>query len=142
MGKPGRLAQRSFRRWTGLIMPTSHDLHSPRKEADVIYVSAKQLEQVEYLIHQSLNGNHILFDPELVRRTFHYGFAHSSTESSLTSDEAYAVEHHIEKLILQPGLEAKRAYLEKLDAEVLEKVIRTYFHIVENNLFESSDVRH
>jgi hypothetical protein len=115
-------------------------VRTPGREHIVIYVSKRQLEQVEYLISQSIQGNHILFDIETVRRVFWRGGL-LRTES-VTEEESYAVEHHIEKLILQPSLAQKKAYLEQLDSPTFEKVVRTYFNIVENNLYENQEVRH
>jgi hypothetical protein len=97
----------------------------------VIHVSKRQLSQVEYLIGQSILGNHVLFDAEMVRRVL-------VDSSPIETADAHAVEHHIEKLILQPSIDEKRAYLEGLDQETLERVVRTYFNIVENNLYETS----
>lgn len=102
----------------------------------MIYVDKNQLSQVEYLIHQSQQGNHVLFDRESLRQVF------ENESRDLPEAESYAVEHHIEKLIQQPSLEQKRAYLDGLDPETYGKVVRTYFNIVENNLFEKSEVKH
>lgn len=93
----------------------------------MIYVNQKQLDQVEYLIEQSCRGHHVLFDPEAIRRAFR----------ARHRDEDDDSEKHIENLILQPTLVSKRAYLENLSRDMQERVIRTYFSIVENNLFES-----
>jgi hypothetical protein len=114
----------------------------PMEGGSVIYVSEKQLHQVEYLIDQSIQGNHILFDPEMVRRVFQKKGAGPGDSSILNEEEAYSVEHHIERLILQPTLIQKRAYLEKLDAKTYEWVVRTYFNIVENNIYEKLEVKH
>ena len=38
----------------------------------VIEVSKNQLSQVEYLIAQSIQGNHVLFDPEMLREAFSF----------------------------------------------------------------------
>ena len=102
----------------------------------MIYVDKAQLNQVEYLIHQSIQGNHVLFDRESLRQVF-------KTDTRMIEDEeAYSVEHHIEKLISQPSLAQKRAYLDGLDTETYGKVVRTYFNIVENNLYENSEAKH
>ena len=103
----------------------------------MIHVSQEQLEQVEYLIEQSIQGNHILFDTDTVRRIFH-----SPHLSACSPEESYSVEHHIERIILQPTLEQKRAYLEGLDANTFKLVVKTYFNIVENNLFEHTEIKH
>ena len=110
----------------------------------MIYVSKDQLEQVEYLIAQSIRGNHVLFDTESIRRAFHARArpANAPLNAPMNVEEAYGVEHHIERMILQPSLAGKRAYLDKLDHGTFERVVRTYFNIVENNLYEKDVVRH
>lgn len=103
----------------------------------MIYVSEDQLEQVEYLIGQSIQGNHVLFDPDTIKRVFTAFIGEDVCEK-----DAYGVEHHIERMILQPTLSQKRAYLERLDRKTFELVVRTYFNIVENSLFEQCEVKH
>jgi hypothetical protein len=102
----------------------------------MINVTKEQLTAVEYLLSQSAQGNHILFDPELVRRAF------SEASRPMTEQEAYEVEHHIEKIIELEGMHQKKAYLEALDIKDLHRVIKTYFNILENNLFETQTQRH
>jgi hypothetical protein len=111
----------------------------------VIYVAQEQLDQVEYLISQSKLGNHILFSPEELRRVFasqHSLSIRDADAAEFQEEEAYSVEHHIERIIAEPTFERKRAYLDQLDSATFEKVVRTYFHIVENNLYEEIEVRH
>ena len=98
----------------------------------MIEVSKAQLNQLRYLIHQSLQGNHVLFDPETLRHAVH------ETEGLLAVDDLYAVEHHLERMLEQPTLDHKRAYLERLDARTHHLVVRSYLTIIEDNLFESS----
>jgi len=100
----------------------------------MIYVNQKQLDQVEYLIEQSSRGHHVLFDNEVIRKAFKR-LARADTEITEINDES--IEKHIEQLILQPTLISKRAYLENLNAETYDRVVCTYFSIVENNIFES-----
>lgn len=102
----------------------------------MIYVSDKQYTQVKYLIGQSIQGNHVLFDLDLVRNAFRQPQIPLSAE--INAEQAYSVEHHIEALIELPNLQKIRAYLESLDPNTLDTVIRTYFYIVENNLIETS----
>lgn len=100
----------------------------------MIYVNQKQLDQVEYLIEQSTRGHHVLFDAEMIRSAF--DIEEDEGEDDEESEEATTAEKHIENLILQPTLVSKRAYLENLDLEVRARIVRTYFSIVENNIFE------
>lgn len=106
----------------------------------MIYISKRQLSQVEYLIGQSIQGNHVLFTLESVRNVFWKNNQESKSEFS--AEEAYLVEHHIERIILLPSLEQKRAYLEHLPHHIYENVVKTYFNIVENNLYELQEVKH
>ena len=103
----------------------------------MIYISENQFKDVEYLLLQSTVGNHLLFDEDSVRAAF-------SRDHTITLDpkECYAVEHHIERMIQQPGLPQMRAYFENLDNETRTQVVRTYFNIVENHLIERQVTRH
>jgi len=106
----------------------------------MIYISKGQLNQVEYLIGQSIQGNHVLFNLEDVREVFNKN--RTNDADNLTPDEAYSVEHHIEKLMGQPTLAQKRAYIEQLDKKTFAHVVKTYFCIVENNISETLEVHH
>jgi hypothetical protein len=99
----------------------------------LIYVSEDQLKQVEYIIGQSVRGHHVLFDNETVRKAFL-----QRDPESVSKD----IEKHIEELITQPTLLQKRAYLEKLPLKVRNRVVKMYFNIIENNIFESMETVH
>jgi hypothetical protein len=103
----------------------------------MIYVNQKQLDQVEYLIEQSCRGHHVLFDAEIIRRVFAEHFFEEEEEEAEVEETIETAEKHIENLILQPTIISKRAYLENLQPDVLRRVVRTYFSIVENNIFEA-----
>lgn len=102
----------------------------------MISVSQEQLVTVEYLMEQSAQGNHVLFTLDIVRQVF------ANPPVSMSPAEAGEIGLHIEKLITMEGLEKQKAYLEQLPASTLHSVIKTYFNIVENNLFKNGSVRH
>ena len=102
----------------------------------MITVSKEQLDTVEYLLSQSAQGNHILFDQKIVRHVF------TLPAKPMSEEEAYEVEHHIEKIISLGAIDQQRAYLDQLKEDILFRVIKTYFNIVENNLFEAKGLRH
>jgi hypothetical protein len=115
----------------------------PWKEDSVLQITKSQLTQVEYLLAQSAQGNHVLFDTDTLRRIFSHEQAKNKRKPrALTEEEAYEAEPHLERLLQEPSLESKRAYLEGLDRPTLERVIRTYFSIVENNIFENAGIQH
>lgn len=105
----------------------------------MIYVSQDQLDQVEYLIQQSIQGHHVLFDTDKVREVF---ASHAYFDEEEAVQEAEDVEHHIEKLILEPSLARKKAYLETLTEDIQKSVIRVYFNIIENHLYDHSQTTH
>jgi len=107
----------------------------------VIYVNEAQLNQVQYLIEQSLKGHHVLFDVEDVKRAF-FSDEFIPSETCFDEEQAYSVEHHIERLLEQPSLAEKRAYLGSLDTTTYELVLKTYFNIIENSLYEKKESFH
>jgi hypothetical protein len=46
------------------------------------------------------------------------------------------------ELIAKKTILDKMAYLKELDQEAYDMLIRTYFHIVENNVRQKSDLSH
>lgn len=107
----------------------------PREGNELIYVNPSQVTHIEYLIQQSIRGNHVLFDADLLRAAYRW-------DQTPTEEQAYSMEPHLERLIHIPELAQKRAYLEQLDSPTLELLVKTYFSIVENNLYESAEMRH
>lgn len=103
----------------------------------MIYVDKEHFKQIEYLLGQSAQGNHVLFAPEVLRKALCKEFAGPGNE-----EEAYAAEPHIERLLKLPSLEQKRAYLDHLPPDTLENLVRAYFNIVENSLYENLLVKH
>jgi hypothetical protein len=102
----------------------------------MVNVSREQLAAVEYLLNQSAQGNHVLFDLETVRRVF------SMKIEPMSVVEAREIEAHIEALVTLDSLERQRFYIRKLSEQSLHRVIRMYFNIVENNLFETGAIKH
>ena len=102
-------------------------------------LSGAEIGQIEYLIQQSIRGHHVLFDVDSLRKVLNQEGT-SELARTLTDDEASSIELHIQALLRQPTLIEKRAYLEKLDSLTYAWVVRTYFNIIENNLYESNEV--
>jgi hypothetical protein len=102
----------------------------------MITVSQEQLDAVEYLLSQSAQGNHVLFELDMVRKVF------ATPTLLMTDQEIKAVEQHIEKIITLESIDQQKAYLDQLPENTLHSVVKTYFNIVENNLFEKGSKRH
>jgi hypothetical protein len=98
----------------------------------MIYVSEEQLEQVKYLLEQSAQGNHLLFDGQTIRR-----IACRIGGTEARDERVERAEALLEQMILRTTLSSKRAFLESLDPLTYDDVARVYFNIVQNSARES-----
>ena len=76
----------------------------------MVRIDDAQAEEIKYIISQSMNGLHVLFDNDTIKRYLH---------GSENEDEVFD--------------ENKSRQTEKL----IERFIKTYFSIVENNILNS-----
>ena len=106
----------------------------------MIEVSEQKLSQIRYLLTQSMQGNHLLFEPAALRKVFIKDKRRGI--SLLEADEARHIEEHIERMMSLPSLSKMCQYLDELDSKSYEWVVRTYFHIVESNIAENEEMRH
>ncbi len=102
-------------------------------------INDDHLDQIEHLLAQSMNGIHLLFDNETIARILR------------TPTEQVDLFHfrNLEKIqelfsafVQNETLQEKRMWLESLDKESYEMLLRTYFHIVDNSLFAADPCRH
>ncbi len=102
---------------------------------------ASSVLDFEYLIALSLQGNHLLFDLNTIRRAYQ-----SSGEgvdfSGLTDEQAGKIEPLIERLVQEPTLRGKLHLLECATQEERESVLRAYFFMVESHLHAHPEVGH
>jgi hypothetical protein len=102
-------------------------------------ISESHLDQIEHILAQSMNGIHLLFDNRTIAQVL---------KTPTEDDQLFAfqnldrIQDLFSQLVQQEHFEDKVDFLENLDDEGFELVLRTYFHIVENSLFASTDVRH
>lgn len=103
-------------------------------------IEEKGLLQMEALLHHSTRGVHILFDNQTIARILRNPSNPAST--LLEVDRLKQVQELLGELIARKTYTAKRAYLEGLEPQRLEILIRTYFNIVENTIRASSNQYH
>jgi hypothetical protein len=103
------------------------------------YIDKEQLDQVEYLFNQSAQGLHLLFDNDDIRKVL----SQPTEELDFFSFENVdRIQKLLGDFITKTSLEAKREFLEKLDRETYELLLRTYFNIVENSIYEQDRLKH
>lgn len=103
----------------------------------MIYVSEDQLDQVQYLLGQSTQGNHILFDNDTIRRIAPWLAVEAVSEEEISRVEN--AERLLEQLILCPSIDAKLDFLSVLDRPTRDEVALVYLKIVENAAAEESE---
>lgn len=103
----------------------------------MIYVNQEQLDQVKYLLDQSAQGNHLLFDGGTIRR-----IADRIGQTEARNERLEKAEHLLEQMILRPTLAGKKAFLDGLDAQTYDDVARVYFNIVQNSAQEKQGFSH
>ncbi len=97
------------------------------------------LEEIERLLTQSMNGIHVLFDNSTVA-----GILHKPTEELdfFNFDNLDRIQSLFTKFIEKSTLNEKQTFLNSLDNESFEILVRTYFHIVDNSILASNPPRH
>lgn len=112
--------------------------HRPSKEAIMVYVNDDQLEQVQYLLEQSTNGNHILFDNTTIKRIAATLDLHEEEQKERIEN----AESLLEQLILCPSIEEKKLFLENLDETTYNDVVRVYINVLHNTIADSHSYVH
>lgn len=101
--------------------------------------SDQQLDQIEHLLQQSMNGLHILFDHKKVAEILK-----TPTEKLklFEKDNLKKIDQLFQGLVQKENLSLKQLYLENLDPESFEILLRAYFHIVDNSLRSTREWKH
>jgi len=100
----------------------------------MIHISDTQMKEIEYIIHQSMNGLHVLFDNATIKR-----FCGSAENDDDIFDEKRAkrTERLVEIFMSTPTINGRKQLFSSLNEEEQSILIRTYFNIVENNILNS-----
>ena len=97
------------------------------------------LDAIEGLLSQSLKGLHFLFDKDDIARVLKT----PTEELDLFNEENIPkVQDLFLELIENYSFAEKKSYLDQLDNESYEIVLRAYFHIVDNTASTSFSLRH
>ena len=102
-------------------------------------VQEKSLERMEALLKQSAMGIHILFDNQSIAHVMGQG---KDDKDFFDFNKMKRVQDVMTELIAKKTYREKVSYVQDLDDEAFEMLVRTYFHIVENTVRASSDHPH
>jgi len=97
------------------------------------------LDEIERLLTQSMNGLHILFDNAVVARILQKPTEELDFFSFENIDRIQSL---FTKFVERPTLNDKRLFIDSLDRASFEILVRTYFHIVDNSILAANRPRH
>ena len=99
----------------------------------------KNLDQIEYLLFQSTQGIHFMFDNADIVKVLSQP---SDENDCLSFTNMEKVQELLSKFIEKPTMVEKRRFLETLDKNTYEMLIRAYFQLVENTILANTKIRH
>ncbi len=97
------------------------------------------LDEIERLLTQSMNGTHVLFDNAQVATILQ-----TPTEELdfFRVDNIDRIQSLFTNFVERPTLQDKQLFIESLDQESFEILVRIYFHIVDNSILAANPPRH
>lgn len=102
-------------------------------------LNKEHLIQLEYLFAQSAKGIHLLFDNASIAKVLQKP---TDEADFFNLKNIEKIQNILAEFIQKDSFADKEAYLQGLSLETYELLIRTYFNIVENTIFEASAFKH
>lgn len=111
------------------------------KDSDQVTVDigAGNLEQIEYLLFQSTQGVHFIFENTDIAKILSRP---QDDKKFFTEANMNKVQRLLSDLLDCPGVQEKRSFLESLVSDDFELLVRAYFQLVENTILAHSTLRH
>ncbi|MEZ4873032.1 MAG: hypothetical protein R2827_12500 [Bdellovibrionales bacterium] len=97
------------------------------------------LQNIEYLLCQSLNGLHLLWDHSNIAQILRVP---TEDIDFFTPPNIERLEDLFHNLINKKSFHEKQLYLQSLDQESYEMLLRAYFHILDNTAMIATEYRH
>jgi hypothetical protein len=107
-----------------------------RKEANLAQIEEKSLERMEALLSHSALGVHVLFDNRSIAAVFSNQIVEE--KDFYDFDKMKKVQDVMTELIAKKTYWEKISYINSLDTDAFQMLLRAYFHIVENSVRANS----
>ena len=95
-------------------------------------IEKNQLKEIEFLFSQSANGLHLLFDD--TKKITDILKNPTKENQFFSSSNMKRIESLFTGLVAEKSFASKKKYLNNLNEENFEIIVRTYFHIVDNTV--------
>ena len=103
-------------------------------------IARKQLKEIEFIFNQSIRGVHLLFPDN--KKLACILKNPTQEDSFFNSENMSKIQEVFTGLVLQKGIQEKKNYLDHLDPEKFEILVRAYFHIVDNTICSNKKIIH
>ena len=103
-------------------------------------IERKQLQEIEFLFKQSIQGLHLLFDD--TKRLTDILSTPTREKSFFDSKNMSQIQEVFTGLISKKSFREKQNYLNTLTSKKFEILVRTYFHILDNTILTQNKTLH
>lgn len=103
-------------------------------------IKEKGLQKMEALLRQSAMGIHILFDNQTIAKSLKR--KPRDDRELLDFEKMKRIQEIMTELITKGTYYEKVDYLQELDQDSFDMLVRTYIHIVENNVRQAAEHSH
>jgi len=105
----------------------------------MVQIEENKLQKIEVLLAQSMRGIHVLFENETIAQILRIP---TEEIDFFSFDNMDRIQSLFTGLINKTTFEEKRCFLESLDGDSYETLVRAYFHIVDNTVLAATLEKH
>ena len=109
------------------------------QDQSTIRSDEEKLQQIEYLLYQSTQGVHFMFNRQDILGVLS---ENADNENFFTYSNIGKIQGVLSKFLEKPTLTEKQIYLESLEEEEFKTLVRAYFHLVENTILANTKLKH
>ncbi len=102
-------------------------------------IHEKHLDEIEFLLAQSMNGVHLLFDNTEIAQVLNKPTEEKELFSFENMDK---IQDLFSQLIEKSSVPEKLDFIHGLPTHEFELLLRTYFHILDNTVLANTELKH
>lgn len=95
----------------------------------MINIDSSQVKEIDYLIEQSIKGNHLIFDNDTIKR-----YCYKKEDDFYSETDFKDSERLLEHFMATPSIRGKKEFFNALSTKQKTKLINIYFSLVSNNI--------
>lgn len=95
----------------------------------MINIDSSQVKEIDYLIEQSIKGNHLIFDNNTIKK-----YCYKKEEDFFSETDHKDSERLLERFMSTPSIRGKKEFFRDLSNRQKTKLLNIYFSLVSNNI--------